>query len=451
MKNQRLPAEPIDRLIQPVTRFLHIQSASGVVLLLFTVTALLLANSWIADDFLAIWKTPIGFRVGPFEMTHSLRHWINDGLMVIFFFMVGLELKRELVLGELRNLRSAALPIAAALGGMAAPAGLYLALQWGQPGERGWGIPMATDIAFVVGCLSLLGNRVPHSLRILLLSLAIADDVGAILVIAFGYTTELHLTPLFLGFLGIGIVMLMARAGVRSIPVYAMLGMGIWYGFHESGVHATIAGVILGLVTPVQPWVSKNLLSELVTDLGNFLNGEFEADRHEQQDVLRNVERAAREATSPLERLETALHPWVGFVIMPLFAFANAGVPLRLDALTDSVALAVIVGLVLGKPLGIVSASWLAVRLGVAALPSAMSWGVLAGGSVLAGIGFTMALFIAGLALSDPLLDAAKLGILVASVLCAVLGIALLMWLLPPKPRSNSSSIAGSIEQSSGL
>lgn len=451
MKTQRLPTEPIDRLIRPVTRFLHIQSASGVVLLLFTATALLLANSWLADDFLSLWKTPVGFRIGPFEMRHSLRHWINDGLMVIFFFVIGLELKRELVLGELRSLKAAALPVAAALGGMAAPAGLYLALQWGQPGQRGWGIPMATDIAFVVGCLALLGKRVPHSLRILLLSLAIADDVGAILVIAFGYTTQLHLTPLFLGLLGIGVVMLIARSGVRSIPVYVMLGVGIWYGFHESGVHATIAGVILGLFTPVQPWVSKNLLSEFVDDLGNFLQGEFEADRHEQQDVLRNVERATREAISPLERLEAALHPWVSFAIMPLFAFANAGIPLRLEAFADPVALAVAVGLILGKPLGIVLACWLAVRLGVAALPSGISWGVLAGGGVLAGIGFTMALFIAGLALNDPLLDAAKLGILMGSALCAVLGMALLIRLLPQHPQSNPSRVDGSTETPSSL
>jgi NhaA family Na+:H+ antiporter len=437
----RLPAEPIDRVVEPVARFLHVEAASGVVLLLVTVAALVLANSPASQDVHSFWNTPVGFSLGAFEMRHSLKHWINDGLMVIFFFVVGLEVKRELVLGELRDLRAAALPIAAALGGMVAPAAFYLVFQWGEAGQRGWGIPMATDIAFVVGCLAVLGPRVPRSLRILLLSLAIADDVGAILVIAIGYTSGLHLSGLAWGILGIGLVMLLARVGVRSVPVYVLLGVGIWFGFHESGVHATIAGVILGLLTPARPWVSEGLLAQFVHKLGGFLQGASWRDMHQRQAVLRSVERAARETIAPVERLETALHPWVSFVIMPLFAFANAGVSIQVGAFTDSLAVAVVVGLAVGKPLGIVLFSCLAVCAGLAKLPEGVSWGILAAGGVLAGIGFTMSLFIAGLALSEQLLDAAKIGILSGSGLCAVLGMALLLWLLP-KPAQRDSAAA---------
>lgn len=434
-----LPTVPVDRILKPISRFLHIQSSSGLVLLAFTVAALALANSPVSEGFLAFWQTTVGFSAGTFEIRHSLKHWINDGLMVIFFFVIGLELKRELVLGELKSLRAAALPIAAALGGMAVPAGLFLVLQYGQPGHRGWGIPMATDIAFVVGCLALLGKRVPHSLRILLLSLAIADDMGAILVIAVGYTNGVHLAALGLGLLGIGVVTLMAGLGVRSVSVYTLLGILIWFGFHESGVHATIAGVILGLITPVRPWINERLLVGFFRSVEDFLQGAPAADMHRRQELLRTVERATREATSPVERLEALLHPWVGFVIMPLFAFANAGVQIRTEALMHPVTLAVVLGLVVGKPLGIVLSSWLAVQSGLAKLPDTISWSVLAAAGVLAGIGFTMSLFIAGLALNDLLLDPAKIGVLVASTICGALGMTLLVWLLPKSETAHSA------------
>jgi len=395
------------------------------------VAALVLANSPASDDFASWWQTRVGFSVGAFEMHYPLKHWINDGLMVIFFFVVGLEVKRELVVGELQDLRVAALPIAAALGGMAVPAALYLAAQWGEAGQRGWGIPMATDIAFVVGCLALLGPHVPRSLRIVLLSLAIADDVGAILVIAVGYATELHLSALAWGVVGLGLAILLQRLGVRSVPVYVLLGVGSWFGFHESGVHPTIAGVLLGLLTPAKPWVNPRLLTRFARQLAEFLQGDSWHHSSTRQAVLQSVERATRETTSPLERLETALHPWVSFLIMPLFAFANAGVPLESGAFTGSVAMAIMVGLCVGKPVGIVLFSWLAVRAGVAKLPEGISWVVLSAGGVLAGIGFTMSLFIAGLAFSESLLDAAKVGILTGSALCAMLGLALLLWLMP--------------------
>lgn len=427
-----LPAEPVDHLSSPLKRFLHVEAASGVFLLLMTLVALILANSSLSNEFLNFWKTPVGFQFASFELIYSLKHWINDALMTIFFFVVGLEVKRELVLGELKELRSAALPLIAAIGGMVVPAGLYLALQAGEPGARGWGIPMATDIAFVVGCLAIFGSRVPMGFRILLLSLAIVDDIGAILVIAIGYTSNLDFSALLLGFLGIGGIVGLAQIGVRSVPIYFLVGGLIWLAFHESGVHATIAGVILGLLTPARSWVSGERLHAIVHRFAAYLQGEeLSADKKDVA-TLRSVELAARESMSPLERLETTLHPWVSFVIMPLFALANAGVPLSTSNLWEPVQIAVIVGLVLGKPLGIWCFSWLAVRTGLAKLPQGVTFSLLAGGGILAGIGFTMAMFIAGLALDEALLNAAKIGILFGSALCAGVGMLLLSWLLPP-------------------
>ncbi len=413
---------------------MHVESASGIVLLAAATLALLLANSGFADGFLAFWKLPIGFEVGDFQMRHSLEHWINDGLMAIFFFVIGLEVKREVVHGELGNLRQAALPIAAALGGMLVPAGIYLALQGGGPAASGWGIPMATDIAFVVGCLALLGPRVPHSFRVLLLSLAIADDIGAILVIAIGYTDTIGWGALAVGFLGIGAIALLSRLGVRGFAMYGLLGLLVWGAFHESGVHATVAGVILGLMTPARAYLEGTSFGHVLDRMTDGMHGEWESEQPSAAQV-RGARWAARERVSPLDYLETTLHPWVGFAIMPLFALANAGVPIAVSDLANPVALAVGAGLVIGKPLGILGFSWLAVRAGLAVLPREVTWPLVAGGGLLAGIGFTMALFIAGLALEPDFLDAAKLGILVASLLAAVLGMAALQRLLPKRPR----------------
>lgn len=420
------PKAPIDRIVDPVSRFLHVESASGLVLLVFTAAALALANSSLSQEYLAFWKKPLGVTLGAIEFRHPLKHWINDGLMAIFFFVVGLEVKREIVVGDLRDPRVAALPIAAALGGMLAPALIYLCLQWGAPGQRGWGIPMATDIAFVVGCMAVLGPRVPRSLRVLLLSIAIVDDIGAILVIAIGYTSQLNLLALGWGVAGIGLYAILMRLGVRSLPAFVAAGAGTWLGFHESGVHATIAGVVLGLLTPAQPLVDRGLLAKFTEALGGFLQGESWQDPRQRHRVMLSVRRAARESISPLERVETVMHPWVGFVIMPLFAFANAGVAIHLGGLRDPVATAIMAGLVLGKPSGIFLFSWLAVRFGPARLPGAVTWWGMAAGGVLAGIGFTMSLFIAGLALGEGLLEPAKIGILVGSILCALTGMTLL-------------------------
>jgi Na+:H+ antiporter, NhaA family len=426
-----LPEEPIDKVLEPLRRFLHIQTASGIVLLVATILALVLANSSLSGPFLAFWKTKVGLRFGGFEMIYSLQHWINDFLMAIFFFVIGLEVKRELVVGELRDLRSAALPIAAAIGGMLVPATLYLVSQSGGAGERGWGIPMATDIAFVVGCLTILGSRVPASLRIMLLSLAIADDIGAILVIAIGYTAGMNLLALELGAAGIVLIFVLMRLGVGNVAVYSILMVIVWFEFHESGIHATIAGVIFGLMCPARAWISESRLGDIVQRTMGFMQGDGWRTTSQRRGMLRQMEIATRRTVSPLERFEAGLHPWVGFAIMPVFALANAGVTIEPSDFTHPVAVAVLVSLFVGKPVGILLFSWLAVRLGVARLPRDLGWGAIVGGGFLAGIGFTMALFIAGLALEGGLLDAAKLGVLTGSVISGAAGIGLLLFFLP--------------------
>jgi len=421
-----LPVEPIDRLTGPVERVLHIEAASGIVLLLCTIVALVLSNSAAAEAFLGFWNMPVGVEFGSFSVSHSLQHWVNDGLMAIFFFVIGLEVKREIVHGELRDMRRAALPIAAALGGMAVPAALYLAFVHEGPNARGWGIPMATDIAFVVGCMAVLGSRIPSGLRILLLTLAVADDIGAILVIAIGYTAEIHFGPLAVGGAGIIAISVLARLGVRSFLVYVALGIVVWVGFYASGVHATIAGVILGIQTPAKTYVGGAHFADVLERARDvFRAGEWDTIAHRAANV-RALQKATRETISPLEYLESLLHPWVGFVIMPLFALANAGVVVTASGFSDPVAMAVGVGLLVGKPVGIVLFSLVAVRIGLAALPTGVGWGQMIGAGFLAGIGFTMALFIAGLAISGPSLDAAKVGILAGSAIAATVGMVLL-------------------------
>ncbi|BAU49340.1 sodium:proton antiporter [Sulfurifustis variabilis] len=425
----RLPKELVDRLTRPFAWFLRIEAAGGAVLLLFTVAALVLSNSPWGHLFLDAWETRIGLQFGPLEFGRSLRDWINDGLMTLFFFVVALELKRELVLGELNNPRMAALSIAAALGGMFVPAALYLMLQWGQPGEAGWGTVMATDTAFVIGCLALLGSRVPQSLRVFMLSLAIVDDIGAILVVAIGYSSHIAWGALALGALGVAVVRAMALTGVRSIPVYFAAGGVIWLAVDSSGIHATVTGVILGLMTPARRWVSDERLYAILGGVVAHPAGDEGSGDTKDRRTLQVAEIAARETLSPVERLEISLHPWVGFVVMPLFAFANAGFPLSSGDVDASITFAVFVGFVLGKPVGVLAFGWLAVRSGIAIRPPDLDWRLLAGGGLLAGIGFTMALFIAHLAFSKDLIDSAKLGIFLASAVSAGAGLALLTWL----------------------
>ena len=426
-----LPPGPIDQILNPLLRFLHVEAASGIVLLLATVVALVLANTSAAEAFLRFWKTPIGIQVGRFEFRHSLQHLINDGLMVIFFFVVGLEVKRELVMGELRGFQRAALPVAAAIGGMLVPAGIYLLLQAGKPGQHGWGIPMATDIAFVVGCMAVLGSRVPHGLRVMLLTLAIADDIGAILVIAIGYTHGLSLPWLMVGLAGFGVIYAMGRLGIRRFGPYVVIGIIIWYAFHESGIHATISGVILGLMTPAYSRLPASALSRLVDRARAVIEGNSGQPTPGLVSRVRHLQDMTREVISPLGYLINVLHPWVSFIIMPLFALANAGVPIRVADLRAPVAVAVLCGLFIGKPVGVVLASLAAVKSGLARLPDNVTWPQVAGGGVLAGIGFTMALFIAGLALKQPLLDTAKVGVLAGSLVSAIGGVIVLVMVKP--------------------
>jgi NhaA family Na+:H+ antiporter len=426
---QTLPHEAADRITKPFARFLKIEAAAGGLLLLAVLLALVLANSPWQEAFLGFWETPIGLTFGSLDFTRSLRHWINDGLMTLFFFVLSLELKREIVLGELRNPRQAALPFAGAVGGMVVPVSLFLAMMYGQPGMHGWGTVMATDTAFVIGCLALFGNRIPPTLRLFLLSLAIFDDVGAILVVALGYGEALSWSALGLGLLGIGVVATASRLGIRSVPVYFFMGAAVWLCFDASGVHATIAGVILGLMTPTRIWVSDIRLRAILGRVLAAPNGD-----HRQGDVaghhdLRQAGRALTESLSPVERLEMILHPWVGFAIMPIFALANAGITIGGADFGQPVSVAIIVGLVLGKPIGVLGFSWLAVRSGLAVLAPGLSWPFIIAGSFLTGIGFTMSLFIAGLAFDWSVLNAAKLGILSGSALSAMLGVALLIWL----------------------
>ena len=424
----RLPSEPADWITQPFMRFLRIEALAGAILLISTLIALLLANTGWAGAVSGFWEMKVGVQMGEIELSRSLRHWINDGLMTLFFFLIALELKRELVLGELSNLRAAALPLAAAVGGMVVPVAVFLAVAGGGPGGAGWGTVMSTDTAFVIGCLALLGSRVPESLRLFILSLAIFDDVGAILVVTVGYSQGLNGIALGAAGLGLAAVWGIGRLGVRSLPVYCALGGAIWLAFDLSGVHATVTGVILGLMTPARSWVSGLRLQAILERVRAYPPGKrWSADTKARGD-LRRVGVAAREAVSPIERLEIALHPWVAFVIMPLFALANAGTSIGTTELDAALTMAIVAAFVIGKPAGVLLFSVLAVKLRLATRPPPLTWGLIAAGSLLTGIGFAMALFIAELAFGPSQRDSVKLGILFASGTSAAAGLLALTW-----------------------
>jgi NhaA family Na+:H+ antiporter len=428
-----LPKAPIQRLTRPFARFLEIESASGLILLVCAVVAMVAANSALADPYHHFFETHVRIGIADFTLDQPIHFWINDALMTLFFFVVGLEIKRELVAGELSSPQKALLPVIAAVGGMVVPALIYLALEIGLPGERGWGIPMATDIAFVVGVLAVFGQRVPFALKIFLLALAIVDDIGAILVIAVAYSTDLNWYAMGLAVAGFGVIYILNRLGVRTVSVYILFGAGIWLAVLKSGVHPTIAGVMLGLLTPASAWVGQTTLREALSAMMNRLAQGDGRELHQLD--LKRLQFHAREAASPLERLEMALLPWVGFIIMPLFALANAGVHVHPESIYDRVAVAVALGLLVGKPIGIVGFSYLAVKLGLAEPPTGVSWRVLFAGGCLGGIGFTMSLFVAQLAFPThpELLDGGKIGILVGSSLSAAVGIMLLLITLPKK------------------
>lgn len=397
-------------------------------MMLAAVAGIVWANSPWSDSYLRFWETEIGLTVGGFHLSESLHGWVNDGLMTVFFFVVSLEIKRAFTIGELSNRRSAALPIAAALGGMVLPALIYAGLNLGGAGLRGWGIPMATDIAFAIAVLALLGSRIPTELRLFLLALAIVDDIGAILVIAVFYSGGIHLGALGAAVLVFVTVLAMRRLGVRSEAFYLVLGLIFWVAVLESGVHATIAGVIMGLLTPVHPYVGRaTLIERLRAVLGRLAGERQTAGGHARPSVPEEVEALGRDSESPLDRLEHRVAPWSNYLVLPVFALSNAGVALSSDALggavTSPVLRGVAAGLLLGKPVGVFSFAWAATRLGLAKLPEAATWRHMMGIGVLSGIGFTVSLFITTLAFSDEALaSAAKVGILAASTVAAVAG-----------------------------
>jgi Na+:H+ antiporter, NhaA family len=422
----------VPRLIaRPFRDFLDTEVASGVVLLVAAAIALIWANSPLKDSYETLLHTEFSISIGSYEIADDLQHWINDGLMVLFFFVVGLEVKRELSTGELSNPKKAAFPSVAALGGMVVPALIYTAFNLGGEGSAGWGIPMATDIAFAVGVLALFGDRIHTSLKVFLLSLAVADDIGAILVIALFYTTELNAVALLVAAGLIGVVALLRALRVIWIPLYVVVGVGVWLATYESGVHATIAGVALGLMTPVTPAQDPDLESDEVAapsrrDLER-ADGEGLSPREVRAWRLRAQERVAVG-----DYLEHLLHPWTSFVVIPIFALANAGVSFSGDAISDAVSspvtVGIVLGLVLGKLVGISLFAFGAHRLGFAELPEGSSATQIAGAAAIAGIGFTVSLFITELAFDEAgLIDQAKVGILAGSVLAAGLGALILM------------------------
>ena len=412
------------RLLRPLQEFMGIEAASGVVLMICAALALAWANSPWAGSYERLFHTEIAVVVGELSLRASLLHWINDGLMAIFFFVVGLEIKRELFEGELSSARKAALPVAAALGGMALPALIYLAFTAGGPGAAGWGVPMATDIAFALGVLALLGDRVPPALKVFVAAFAIADDIGAVVVIALFYSTDIDLRALAIGLCVLLLALVANWRGVRQPLIYALLGVVLWIEFFDSGVHATVAGLLLALTIPDRARIEPaDFLARGREVLGRFGEAGDETGR---KDAVHTLERACEQVQAPSRRIEHALQPWVSFVVMPLFALANAGVPLHAGAFAElgqSIALGIFFGLVIGKPLGVTLASWLAVRAGLGAAPEATTWRQLQGAGWLGGVGFTMALFIAGLAFPDPAqLATAKLAILSASLLAGLVG-----------------------------
>lgn len=427
-----------DRILTPFEEFVHRQTTSGLLLMATAVLALVLANTALAHYYQHLIHTPVGFNIGGWGMQKSLQHWINDGLMTLFFFLVGLELKREILVGELADLRHATLPIVAAIGGMVVPALIYFAFNPEGEAARGWGIPMATDIAFAIGALVILASRVPKALITFLVALAIVDDLGAVVVIALFYTDQLVLTALFTAAGLVGLLVVFNMAGIRTPLPYFLVGTLLWLALLKSGVHATLAGVLTAFTIPAYPKYDPARFSRHVKEL----IGRFDASHGQDQSILTNqnlrsivqtLENGVHRVETPLQRLEHTLHLPVAFLVIPVFAFANAGIPLELASLGATLAhpvtLGVTFGLVLGKFIGIAGASWLALRFGLGSLPAGTSFSQVAGVALLGGIGFTMAIFIAELGFvgQPEFLLMAKTGILAASLLAGVGGYG---WLL---------------------
>jgi NhaA family Na+:H+ antiporter len=433
------------RFIRPLFRFTYVESASGVVLLAAAVAALVWANSPVGASYESFWRTQIDLTIGPIDFSETLRHVVNDGLMTIFFFVVGLEIKREMVNGDLRSPKAAALPVVAALGGMVLPAVIYLVIAGDVAGaSRGWGIPMATDIAFSVGVVALLGSRVPVGGKLFLLALAIVDDIGAISVIAVFYTDEVILGNLAATLLMLAAIWGAQRIRVRSLAFYLPMGFLAWFFLFESGVHATLAGVALGLLTPAREMYSdQEYQSRAGRILGrhDFAIAATRGAERIDYDAL-ELSNLARESVAPLYRIESKLHPWSSFLVVPLFALANAGVRFAgvdlLEAARHPVALGVATGLLVGKTIGISLFAWLAVRLGLGRLPHHTAWKHIVGLAAVAGIGFTVSLFVSDLAFrAHELEDLAKTGIFLGSALAGILGYLILRSISPTPTRSD--------------
>ena len=428
---------------RPVLNFMAIEAASGIVLVIATIIALVWANSPWSGSYHEILDLHLVIDFGGTHiLDESVEHLINDGLMAIFFFVVGLEIKRELVAGELRDPRAAALPSIAAIGGMVVPAALFFALNPSNPEAQGWGIPMATDIAFALGVMSLLGKRVPTQLKLFLLALAIVDDVGAIAVIAIFYTEAIEVPWLITAIVLLVTMLVMQKAKIWYTPLYVVVGIIVWYAVLESGIHATIAGVALGLLTPATPLQKEVSPRDVV---GTVVDPE---DLNAAS--ARRASLYVRESVSVAERLETLIHPFSSFIILPVFALANAGIELSSegisDASTSTVTLGIILGLVVGKTLGVTAFAWLAVKSGISTLPRGTTWSQMIAVAMLAGIGFTVALFITGLAYAGDDLEVfdtqARMGILLASLIASVLGVILLSRSTRPSSDDNNDALS---------
>lgn len=424
-------------LVRPFQLFVEAEASSSILLVLSLLLALIWANSPASDSYHRFWEAELSISVGGYSVAKGLRDWLNEGLMTLFFLIVGIEIKREMLVGELASPKKALLPVGAAVGGMIVPALIYAAFTYGTPMARGWGIPMATDIAFALGTLTILGRRVPAGLRVFLSAFAIADDLGAVVVIALFYTATIHPGPLLLGLAAMLLMIIANVLWIKKTLVYALLGIVLWLAFLGSGVHATVAGVIIAMCIPAR---GKYDTDRFLGEVGKYV-GEIQCPpescgysillNEKHLNAVQSIELACHHVETPLQRILHSLRPWVVFLIIPVFALANAGVTFgRIDvvqALTSPVTLGVTFGLVLGKPIGIGLFSYLLVRTRLSLLPSGVSWSHIVGAGLLGGIGFTMSLFIASLSFSDhTLLDSTKVGILLASLISAVLGIAFL-------------------------
>lgn len=430
----------IDRILQPVHNFINRQFTGGIVLFASVVIAIAWANYGNAESYHRFWNTQLMVGMANHVFSASLHSWINDGLMALFFFVIGLELKREFMAGELSTLRKAILPMFAALGGMIAPALIYAFFNYGKISESGWGIPMATDIAFALALLSLGGKNIPSAVKVFLCALAVADDLGAVIVIALFYTTHIIWMPLLVAFFLLIVLALGNYVGVRAPVFYLLIGIAFWGCFLMSGIHATIAGVLVAMTIPARPKINEDdYLFSVRQNTDQFENAQRldgSLITSEQLDILAQVKQLSLDAETPLQKIENALHPWVAFIIMPAFALANAGMTLESDffrSLANPVSIGIMTGLIVGKCIGVFGFAWVLIRLKLSTLPLGANWWHMFGVSILAGVGFTMSLFITELAFKNQtqLIDQSKYGILLASTIAATIGVFVLRTISP--------------------